>query len=582
MSAQPDPLLPSSPLLQLPPDVLKQILMSVSQQDRLCSCSLVCKQLQKAAAAATDTLVLQHKQRFVHAPMQEAAAYLQHHGDFLTCLEVQGWGKPTDWLPCRNLQRLQISNGVLSAPADHSSLSGLESLTHLGFTDVKFAAQEQAELFASHTVHLQELVTEYIKGGRVPLTYNQRVEQSRQPYTFDVLPLISSLTRLELRESCMPLSFLQHVSALTSLQSLSLSSHWQYHAEQKVGHSQAAAGVIAPLTSLTRLELKVALMGDEYLEHLTRLTCLQSLRIYSVYVTEAAFSNVTSLQQLKTLDLAVSGDFDDTVAPFFKSLTALQDLQIVLGTDDAWVVDATMLHHLTTLTAFELKEAAVNSTELLLLLAKLTQLETLHLEWSVPDQTPSWPPASAAYEAITASSQLQQLTIAMAKFPKGVWQHVFHAGRQLWQLTKLQIDVPNYMDDDDVPSEFVLPFTSADLDSCVTCCPELRTLTIAQQDGPQLTALQRLSALSTLCIWHLDDQRAVLDLAALTQLRSLSVIVAVSAGLWLPGLKSLTALKQLKELDYREKGALSWLPDTERARLVLVSKVGSHSHHGRN
>ena len=49
----------------------------------------------------------------------------------------------------------------------------------------------------------------------------------------------------------------------------------------------------------------------------------------------------------------------------------------------------------------------------------------------------AWPPASAAYAGLTASSQLQELSLANCQLPPGIWQHVFPVGRQLTQLQSL-------------------------------------------------------------------------------------------------------------------------------------------------
>jgi hypothetical protein len=37
----------------------------------------------------------------------------------------------------------------------------------------------------------------------------------------------------------------------------------------------------------------------------------------------------------------------------------------------------------------------------------------------------AWPPASAAYAGLTASSQLQELSLANCQLPPGIWQHFF-------------------------------------------------------------------------------------------------------------------------------------------------------------
>lgn len=102
--------------------------------------------------------------------------------------------------------------------------------------------------------------------------------------------------------------------------------------------------VLPPFTRLTRLELNAPQVIDPYLQHLGSLTALLSLsirshadyrwdvvskssRLLSPGVTPAAVSGVTGLQQLTSLELNISS-VDDTMCPFFTSLTALRSLHL--------------------------------------------------------------------------------------------------------------------------------------------------------------------------------------------------------------------------------------------------------------
>ena len=129
-------------------------------------------------------------------------------------------------------------------------------------------------------------------------------------------------------------------------------------------------------------------------------------------------------------------------APWLAALTALQSLYL-----KHFIVETSQLHGLTQLTSLHLIDAVFNPTHLLALLGKLTMLQQLHI--AQPEEMQStgaaveggaeqaWPPASAAYARLTASSQLQELSLANCQLPPGIWQHVFPAGRQLTQLQSL-------------------------------------------------------------------------------------------------------------------------------------------------
>jgi hypothetical protein len=129
--------------------------------------------------------------------------------------------------------------------------------------------------------------------------------------------------------------------------------------------------------------------------------------------------------------------------------------------------------------------------ELLSQLQYQTQLTHLDLWGSVRADGESNPPA-AAYSALTASSKLQHLGISTCKLPAGVWQHLFPTGRQLLQLTSL-----------DLSEVWQLPNgAEAALERCriVSCCPRLKSLNMyhLKYSPQQLTELQGLSGLHTL------------------------------------------------------------------------------------
>lgn len=101
---------------------------------------------------------------------------------------------------------------------------------------------------------------------------------------------------------------------------------------------------------------------------------------------------------------------------------------------------------------------------------------------------------AAAYATLTASSQLQHLDIPNSRLPVGVWQHVFPVGRQLSQLTCLNI---NWIDH---PSSDAAAAPEGSL--LVGCCPALQCLSMRtlQYSTEYLTQLQGLTALHSLSV----------------------------------------------------------------------------------
>lgn len=183
-------------LLQLPADVLKGILVSLSVQDRIGSCGSVCQQLRHAAAAATHALAVQSKAK--------ACAYLEQHGHFLTRLEVQEWGEAqVPPFPCHNLRHLDLKDGVLRLMPGRSSLT---ALTHLGLTNMSFGSTWDVDVLRSNMTSLLELsIVVGLFACHDPLATS----------TLHVLPPFTRLTRLELNAPHVIDPYLQHLGSLT-------------------------------------------------------------------------------------------------------------------------------------------------------------------------------------------------------------------------------------------------------------------------------------------------------------------------------------------------------------------------------
>ena len=171
-------------------------------------------------------------------------------------------------------------------------------------------------------------------------------------------------------------------------------------------------------------------------------------------------------------------------------------------------------------------------------LQQLTQLD-MYLE--------NWPPVGPAYSALTASSNLQSLTLSQPSLPAGVWPHVFPATRKLLHLTHL------WFGNHEV-HEMPSAFGAADLSCLVSCCPKLCQLhTIFVQHGLHVSELHKLASLRSMYLEFAPGEEEEIDrsmegLAAVTQLKHMGIDVDgqdVAVASLLP-LTSLTALKHLE------------------------------------
>ena len=109
---------------------LQLMLKHVPQRHRLghgSCCALVCSSWAEAAAAATDSLVLEQC-----ADTDSLQLWLHRHGSDLTQLHVSAASGMLTQLPCPKLTHLLLQgDSLLAAPALPSVLAGLPSLQHL-------------------------------------------------------------------------------------------------------------------------------------------------------------------------------------------------------------------------------------------------------------------------------------------------------------------------------------------------------------------------------------------------------------------------------------------------------------------
>lgn len=97
----------------LTPDIWTHILRHVGTADRVARCSVVCKKLNKAAAAATQDVQLSLWRCDVDEGLRQRWAqafesYLQKHGRHLTSLQLFWADQPLFNLPCANLKSLDL------------------------------------------------------------------------------------------------------------------------------------------------------------------------------------------------------------------------------------------------------------------------------------------------------------------------------------------------------------------------------------------------------------------------------------------------------------------------------------------
>lgn len=167
-----------------------------------------------------------------------------------------------------------------------------------------------------------------------------------------------------------------------------------------------------------------------------------------------------------------------------------------------------------------------------------------------PHRLLGWLVAGPAYSALTASTNLIELSISCTDLPAGIWPFVFPTGHKLPHLTSLQIQDGELVRD---PAPAV--WGPAAVASLVSCCPNLCAVEkLYLQRGPHVSELQQLTGLTRMSVvigsLYGDvaaAQQSVKGLAAVTQLQCLHLYLynpGVSVAALLP-LTSLTALTKL-------------------------------------
>lgn len=168
----------------------------------------------------------------------------------------------------------------------------------------------------------------------------------------------------------------------------------------------------------------------------------------------------------------------------------------------------------------------------------------------------AWPAPCPAYSALMASTHLVSFTMS-GKLPGGIWPFVFPAGHMRPHLTVLNLHIDAPVQPGAAPPSAWGP---ADLISLVNCCPNVRELdSLAMLHDPHTSALHRLTALTSVEVsYGKGDIDAVEEsfsgIAAITQLRRLSVLLGARLGVAHSVLLPLTTLTALLTLE------CSWCP----------------------
>lgn len=345
---------------QLPEAVLVLILQHVSQEQRLCSCALVCGRWAAAAVSATAPSVSVALAAEDYAKHVSLSAWLAAHGSTTTSLEVRRIDPhPTlaRWdfaeLPCAKLRRLHlegcsIRRSSLSTPGILQHSSQLEELALI------VCATDDSDPLCSITLAslpapLQALTLQYCPAldfvetpewAEVP-----RGARSGLPASFlQNLSRLSCLTSLAMLDN-MSAASLQHISVLSTVRSLQLSPRWYKGPESRTALSELSTltqltelkvswrfgGIIgldvAPLIQLLRLELANISRhlerndgGDQLAAAVAHLTQLQHLCVASM-PTEPLLQVLQQLQQLTSL-LLEPPVFDTMPLEAFTNLTA--------------------------------------------------------------------------------------------------------------------------------------------------------------------------------------------------------------------------------------------------------------------
>jgi hypothetical protein len=210
-------------------------------------------------------------------------------------------------------------------------------------------------------------------------------------------------------------------------------------------------------------------------------------------------------------------------------------------------------------------------------LAKLTALTLLRLGEG-PLERPLGARDAAAYASLTASSNLQALTIQEAQMPEGAWQHMFGPRKQLPRLQSLVLSNlkdfqgRRYYEGGDEGVLKAGAMTVGTFAALAASCPGLTYIVLEGMYPPGTPLAPLLTRLTALRIMHIEHAGDA-DISALAQLPQLGSIGLNDSSLSLEGVLQLTQLTQLTWLVLQVKGREvegRWVPGLN---LGLSNKV---------
>jgi hypothetical protein len=330
---------------------------------------------------------------------------------------------------------------------------------------------------------------------------------------------------------------------------------WQVQLQPGHGFQGVLGAAAAGLSLLKQLRLCDCqlLDGVASLEAaLQQLPALEHLSISAMHSVPASCELVLfptgvlqQLTQLTYLELDLVGlQGPDQASPALQPLQALTRLahlrlkcveeDTVGGADGVWPrVTASMLSGAGSVTHLALN-CAVFELDALGHMPKLQHLVLAECTFTPPAGAAGLAvsPPAATYTALTASSNLQHLSISNCTLPEGVWPHLLPIGRKLLHLTSLDISKVK------LPGGAALAFDGSRI---MSCCPSLQLLNMRslQYEGRQLTHLLGLSGLQKL---HLVTGTGTLDPPAFDTEPALPTQMREA-------LQVLCQLKGLRELD---------------------------------
>jgi hypothetical protein len=532
------------PLNQLPEELVAHVLRRVELQQRLGSCSLICKAWRAAAVAATSNVRMSSSsQPLPVSRFQSLELWLSHHAAAVTQLEVDNRGR---------VAGLPYIRQVLQLP--FAQLQRLQDLTVLRCNLQQEQQQQQQQLSGA-----------------------QRTRGSSSSSIGQLsLSCLTSLTALQL--SSVRCSGLGGLSAVTGLQALRLANIYTVSsaAEQK---QQLRIDILQSLRRLTQLTQLV--LQDDLLPPgaAAPFSCLQQLQELTMNGDVTSAETLLGLpQSLTTLHFTWCSkqELNSSVCADLAALTQLQHLY-VHSFDDRGGYDAddqeggVLLDFCSSMQQLRVLElhgrlAVATLPTLVHVIPSLSCLESLvvsnrHMKLALPAHVAGCSallPLSLHLTNVELSWDVDEDFKEGSILRRNAGRHVFAAGRVLPQLKQLVLGVPaavlEWVDDADVYGSYVscvgTCLAEPDVARIVGCCPGLERLWMAGlvQRGVDMSLLLQLTALTDLCIGGevVNNDVASSVLAQLTGLRSLGVYESRSFDDI--GLLALTALQQLTRL----------------------------------